>query len=92
MMSLATAARAVSLSTTARCDGLDYDRLFVHPATDHDLRPASCAMPDEDVCRLLVARICRVPFDVIRSLAPADETRVLDAVEPMLRLANQRGA
>lgn len=92
MLSLATSARAVSLSTTVRCDGLDYDRLFVHRPTDHDLRPAPPAMTDEDVCRLLIARICRVPLDVIRSLAPADETRVLDAVEPMLRPAHQRRA
>ena len=88
-MSLAASARAVSLSTTVRCDGLDYDRLFVHPPTDYDLRPAPPAMADEDVCRLLVARVCRVPIDVIRSLAPADESRVLDAVEPMLRFAHE---
>lgn len=87
MLSLATSARAVNLSTTVRRDGLDYDRLFVHAVTEHDLRPAPLAMTDEDVCRLLVARICRVPLDVIRSLAPVDETRILDVVEPMLRQA-----
>lgn len=85
MMSLASAARAVSLSTTVRCGGLDYDRLFVRQPSDCDLRAAPPAMTDDEVCSLLMARICRVPFDVIRSLAPDDETRVLDLVEAMLR-------
>lgn len=87
MLSLATSARAVSLSTTVACDGFTYDRLFVREPTDHDLRPAPPAMTDEDVCRLLMARICRVPLEVIGALTPRDQTRLLDLVEPLLRLA-----
>lgn len=92
MLAFATSARAVPLSTTVAHDGLTYDRLFVREPTDRDLRPAPPAMTDEDVCRLLVARICRVPLDVIRALTPADEARVLDLIEPMLRLAYQEAA
>jgi hypothetical protein len=91
MMTLASAARSVRLSTTVRCDGFVYDRLFVRAPTENDLRPAPPAMTDEDVCRLIVARICRVPFDVVRALTPGDEARVLDLVEPMLWPAS-RGA
>lgn len=85
MLAFATSARAVCLSTTVTFDGLTYDRLFVREPNATDLRPAPPAMSDDDVCRLLMARICRVPLDVIRALTPADETRLLDLIEPTLR-------
>ena len=85
MHPLDRAARVVHLTRTVSLHGIAYERLCVREMNDHDLRPAPVDMADEDVARLLISRACRAPLEVVRALSPADEARVLDLVEPMLR-------
>jgi hypothetical protein len=87
MPSLATSGRCLNLTTTVRVDGETIERLFVKEPRPHDLRPAPAALSDEDVARLIAARICWTPLNVIRALSPLDEERLMDLIEPMLRRA-----
>lgn len=77
--------RFIKFASPVTVGGKTYLGLTVRPVQPKHLRTAPRELSDADTARLIVARACGVPLDLIRALEPADADRVLDLIEPMIR-------